>query len=486
MTQHNFTLRPWQKDHVERMKELLADHLALGDTSKCGLGKTVCSSYITAEFNYPALVICPNGLQSKWRKHLETENVKIVDILNYEKLRGSRGKISHPWLEISRNESGKSEFEASAKLKRYINDGVFVIIDECQRVRNSKALQSRAVFAITRAVINSPSRIILISNTPCNIIDNAESMLRLTAIVRAKKMYNYDQTLKRYIYDSFGLDELIYYAYTINSSQTDLLVASHPPTSKSRIQNLIYKLYIKIIKPKLIISMAEPTEMEHKSLFYNRFYKLDPESVELLEKGYSLIKSYKKDGKNISLGMKGIGFVEKAKLNRLVEEINIIIQEKPRTKIIVGMCRKANMYALQGRLKKYNVFVANSDNPKERSEIVKAFQANNDVCQILISSSQVCGTGRDLDDLYGDRPRQIFIMPTYNYIDDYQLSNRACRLATTKSSSIVNYVYCGNSQKYPKERILINKLSKMKVHKETVNITNDIISKHDYIDWYEE
>ena len=60
--------------------------------------------------------------------------------------------------------------------------------------------------------------------------------------------------------------------------------------------------------------------------------------------------------------------------------------------------------------------------------------------RLLVCNIACCNAGIDLDDKDGSRPRVVYVSPTYNTINLYQLCHRFKR-ADTKSSAQVNMVY---------------------------------------------
>lgn len=152
-------LMPFQRDGVRYLlkhkgRALVADEM--------GLGKTVQAlTYLdAAEDALPAVIVCPATLKSNWRREVGkwttlschviegTKQYTLPDrdliIINYELLRGKRGKSWPEWL------------------RKQLGGIRSVVVDEIHRVKTYKAQQSTAV----RRLCNKVPHVIGLSGTP--------------------------------------------------------------------------------------------------------------------------------------------------------------------------------------------------------------------------------------------------------------------------------------------------------------------------------
>ena len=72
---------------------------------------------------------------------------------------------------------------------------------------------------------------------------------------------------------------------------------------------------------------------------------------------------------------------------------------------------------------------------RQRANVIQAFQTD-DMKRLIVSNIKVGGTGIDLHDTVGNRPRFTFIVPTYSISDVHQAGGRAYRQGTMSTSTI--------------------------------------------------
>lgn len=96
---------------------------------------------------------------------------------------------------------------------------------------------------------------------------------------------------------------------------------------------------------------------------------------------------------------------------------------------------------LVDRLEKFNPLVINGDvnSMEERERRIDSFNKSDDhnllICNIRVASSSI-----SLDDQKGNKPRIMFILPTYCLMDSMQAQFRIYR-AQTKSDAEIIYPY---------------------------------------------
>lgn len=462
-----------QQRHADYLLDKIQNNVAIGDTSPCGAGKTFIVMYLAQQLDYPLLVFCPNSVRYKWEELTKEYQIEVLDVVNYDKLSGKKSRNNLPWIE---EEDGK--VLPSPKFLQEIQEGALVVFDEVHFLKNPEAKRTQAAFALTRAIPGTPSRCTVLSNTPFVEVSFALSLLRLMGIIRIQHNLKLSQIHR----DRKMLSQLIGYCGGINQALTDQLRSQYPPQSNSNTKSLVYHLYTKVVKAELVSSAQFSAPIR----IYNRFYQFPPEDRDRMERGYSMIKG-KKDQLISDFGSlsRGITLIEEGKLPTLTRVILARLKETTQTKIIVFLQRVASMIDLKESLKEYSAEIVNGETPTERrKELISLFQTSNTDLRVLITSTRVSGTGLDLDDQEGSFPREVYLLPSYSYIDDYQGVRRVSRL-TTKSIPVVNYLYCRNGDKYENEKVLLNQLRKSSIHQEVVNNEKDMMSAFKHIDWYE-
>ena len=474
-------LDDYQIPHANRIENILKKHIGCLDTSTPGLGKTIVFIHLAKKLGYRPFIVCPKSVVIKWEKELNKYNVEYTEIITYNKLAGKE-KIGckHPWL-VQINKC----YTITEKFKNVLKKKCFLVFDEIQMIKKESSARSQASYSLARSVVGTVSRTIALSNTPIDQKIFAPAILRTLGIIRAEKMYKYDRSRDMYTVKGCGIAQLMGYCRRIDSEMTDLIKIKYPIQNKTNLKELPYILYTKIIKKVLISSMVK--KGKSKITMYKDFFHLSDENVLMLEEGYRMIRGRNKTGNNKVFGnLTGAQLlIETAKLPKMISVVTKKLDEEPSKKYILFVIRKITMNTLKVTFDSYGAVIINSDISSKQKEINKIKFQNDDSIRVLISSTKSCGTGIDLDDKVGNRPRVEYIMPDYRYIDDYQGAYRVCR-QTTKSKSEAHFMYCGNSKLYPQEKVLINQETKSIVHENSVNNKNDIYSKENFVIWYED
>lgn len=164
-------LYPFQKENVEKFKEangrlLIADEM--------GLGKTPSSLAIRQVYNLKkTLVLCKSGLKHQWKKMIEywgntyddlgisELNVQIIENPKDSPLAGFDFYIiSYDLLpNLTENFFKYQKMPNGQKIPLTID---YVIVDECQHIKNPEAQRTRAVVDIVKDVKN----VVFLSGTP--------------------------------------------------------------------------------------------------------------------------------------------------------------------------------------------------------------------------------------------------------------------------------------------------------------------------------
>jgi len=163
VTKLQAALYPYQVEDVQWLQE--RPRCILG--SDMGIGKTLEALALTQKLSLDStLVICPKSLVSEWEMQIERwlgkERLDNFVVLNYEKLR-------KPLL--------------CNKLNEYKWD--LIVFDECHKLKNIKAKQTKGAFNICR----NGSRVILMSGTP--MLAGPQDLFSLLKIVDPQTFTSY-------------------------------------------------------------------------------------------------------------------------------------------------------------------------------------------------------------------------------------------------------------------------------------------------------
>lgn len=471
-----------QELHVRRSYATLKTNYGCGDTSPCGAGKSVTYLKLCQMCKLTPFIVCPNSMKTKWHNESSTYGITPIEIINYERLSGRKNGCSHPW--IVRN---GDKYAASEEFVRVAKKGILLVFDEVQYVKNSNAERSLASFSLIKAVVNHTiSRVCFLSNTPIDMWQFGNSIVKILGVVTRDKMYHLDRVKMRYILKGYGISQLMKHCRKIDSKMVDYIKKKYPIDS-ANVKTLAFRLYSLILKHKMVSSMPEP-KSDYKLRLYNSFYRMDQKSIEDIREGYKLLRGYKlnEDGvsrvRSFGTLSTAQGLIEQGKLRKIKKVIFKRLNDDPNLKIIVYLHRTKSMHELVEYLRRFGALLMNFEvTGPYRDEVINQFQRNNNDHRVLVTSSMVGGVGLDLDDQTGDHPREVYIIPGYKYTSDYQGARRV-RRRYTRSDAKVHFVYCSA---FPSEKVLLNQIKKSKVHKESVSKSKDMLEVSKHIVWYE-
>jgi len=466
-----------QLEHVNRLIKILNHNPGCGDTSPCGAGKTITTLYLAQTLKLKLMVVCPKTLVNKWQKECDTYGIKPSAIISYGLLAGKK-KCNHPWLT-----QNNQKYVVTEKFMNLAQKGVFLVFDEVQYVKNMNSKRAKAAFALVKVLKRTVSRSCFLSNTPIAKKDYSDAIVKIPGIVTREHMWIYDHASMKYNVVGHGLSELMMYCRRFDSKQVDVIKKKYPIDNSNK-KLICFNLYSFILRNVIVSSMPEPNK-KFKLTIYNAFYKMNTKSLNYIETGYKLIKKKIRNKGKSGFGTlaKAITLIEKGKLVKIEELIGERLNRDLNIKIIVYLCRKASMYQMKTDFEAYNPLVMNSDViGKNRDDIITKFQRADNEYRLLITSAGVGGVGLDLDDQIGNFPREVYIVPTYKYIDDYQAARRVMR-RFTRSDAKVYFVY---SSDFPEEKILINQINKSDVHSEVVASSDDVVKTVEYETYYEQ
>ncbi|GAF99677.1 unnamed protein product, partial [marine sediment metagenome] len=122
-----------QKEHFERLVQILGHNFAYLDTSQTGCGKTFTTMKIGKASKLKLFVICPKSVCSVWNIECRKYGVDLVETITYEKLRGTKKQLKVCDGYINRNHN---HFRASDKFTALCGKKILLVFDEVHRVKN--------------------------------------------------------------------------------------------------------------------------------------------------------------------------------------------------------------------------------------------------------------------------------------------------------------------------------------------------------------
>lgn len=456
-TTEKINLTPDQHEHVERLINILKINPFCFDLSIMGAGKTYTTSYLLLQmlFTY-AIVICPASMEGKWAKMKEKYNLKAIkNIISFEGLRSIKGKQPKHGYLFRFDIDGATEFQPTEKFMKMVDKGVLIIIDECQKAKNTSS-QHHAIKALCKPICidNTKSKIIFISGSPVNEEEHVINFLRLTYIIRHRMLKVYHKETRHL--ELFGAQELIDFARDLDKQRVDEFISTYKMKS-SNIERMCYMIFHNIIRDKLTSVMPIP-HIERYSDISDGHFNLPKDDNELLAKSISHLGSavrFNPHTKTVDYGStfsfgaitKSLMAIEASKLGTIARLANESLEKDENSRVVIAVNYIASVTELKRIFNSLGVkffIIQGSVHKEKRTALMDQFQTRECETRLLIANIRAIAEGIDLDDKFGDRPRQVFIIPNYDILLLHQLTARFAR-RDTKSTATVRFVYgkCG-------------------------------------------
>lgn len=477
---------PYQREHFQRVLEILENELGYLDVSAFGSGKTHICLAVAAAFDMGILIVGPKTVLPNWQKNCKLYGVRLYDALTYNSLRGTeKSGIKHELLERNGD-----KFSTTEKFQEYAESGMLIVFDECHNLKNEKSQQLEAAHVLVKeasrlAQMGCNVRVAALSATPADKKENITSLFKILGIVRSEKLYKYDRSKKNY--ESVGLQEAINKCNRYDPDSTFHVICR--PVNKTTSKLICHELYTRVLKKVITSSMPAPPIEAQKDV-KNLFAIMPPEDVERMKAGallFASATSYSQEIGQVNYSAVKWGDVilsrreiDSSKVNTIVRLSRARLDADPNCKVIIYFTFKRDMQQSAKLLKKYNPLIMNGDTIKteERTELMDKFQRNDNKYRVFISNPKVGGLGVELDDKHGNHLRYMFIAPSYMFIDQFQATGRIHR-KETKSKATIRFIY---SREFPWETSLLNSIAeKSKIARDMIdNGNNEIVFPGEY------
>ena len=467
---------PYQKEHFKRVLSILRQEYGYMDVSPFGAGKTHIAFAVAAIFKLSIIVICPKTAIENWRKWSKIYKVNLITSLSYQSLRGMKGsKLNHELLIKQEGPDIDRQYIPTKKFRKYVQNGLLLVFDEVHNVKNDNS-QLQSAHALVKEVVRGirmgfKSRVALLSATPSDKKETVTSILKILGVIISDKLYNYNRSTK--MYEPLGIQEAINKCLTYNQDET--LHITCRPINKTTAKTICHQLYKKVLKYHLTSSMPPPPISAEKDA-KNFYIKMSPENVERLKKGIMLFSSatnYRYEVQEVNMSkanwaniIRSRTEIDSSKIDGICRLVKQNLKSNPQCKVIIYCNYIRDIKEAARQLHEYSPFVMFGETKdKDRQKMISGFQQDNDNHRILISNPKVGGVGIGLDDKVGNRPRTIYILPSYHFTDEYQATGRIHREGT-KSKATIRFIY---SKDFPFETGILNSMAlKSKVARDMV------------------
>lgn len=504
-TQH-VELYETQQEHVQRIDAMFAQFPFALDFSMLGAGKTYTSTYLAMKRGYKhVIVICPVSVIPKWKQMQRTFDVPIRQIMGFQALRSTKfhqpkhGYLhrrdykhtvttQHPHLRhpmFQRTEViDKVDFKITDEYQAMVDEGLLLIIDEMQNIKNISS-QFHAAQALIHAITlkngelsqlwKRPSKgffsflkrepddvpqhefkshVLLLSGSPIDKQPQAVHIFRALGIMTDDRIAQ--MNIQTGVVDWRGMQQIEDFCRAIDPTATSATPRQYgfEPT----LDGYAYRLFQNVFKRHFSSSMPppKPKAVLHKR---NAYYAIDAEGAEICARGLTGLKTATQfDGNNVNFAG-GIGaaagsagralcgvtrslqIIETGKIKLFARVAREHLTKNPMSKVCIAVNFSDTVTDLQTLLADFQpLILTGSCSEIQRGKVMDQFQAHTLERRLLICNQSVASTGIDLDDKHGAFPRLALVSPNYSSIMSYQLGHRFQR-ADTKSDAQVHFVF---------------------------------------------
>ena len=302
----------YQVSHVDRINTILDKYPLMLDLSMLGSGKTYTSSFISMnrkhndvrDFKH-VIVICPANIMSNWQKMKDTYGVPIKHIESYNTIRSTKCvQPKHGLLTrydytttIKEKIVDKVDFKPTPKLLEMIDEGLLLVIDEIQNIKNLNASFGACKTIIEHIIGDSEysntiipktkSRTMLLSGSPIDKPEQVIHLFRLTNIMKSDDLSVYNPA---YMVNEWrGFFDIVQFAGTIGFNQREIQIPAVDTGNVKVFKPIAYTLFQKVIKPEISSAMNPKVKNEEKHIEiikFNALYNIEnDDDFDLLTQG---------------------------------------------------------------------------------------------------------------------------------------------------------------------------------------------------------
>lgn len=479
-------LKEYQIPHQKCLLNKLLRYRVACDKSKTGTGKSYV--FVKTAIDLMAhhgvrrcLVICTSNMVSTHQALFDAAGVPGVKIVPYAITRGYENSDPTHGLLVRQ---GPKDFKVTHEFEQWVQQGLLVIIDETQMVKNMDSRQTRAVFTWNQYIgrYNRYVDYYHLDHLPRSYV----LAVSFTPVDQADQARNFALTMGMVDLPATATSDQIYQAVSGLAISIDQKTANQILNAGNRdITETTYELFVGVIFPAISSSM----EVTSNSMVHNSIvgaFSICPEGRKMVQYGISLIHQkttkkesdltmcpmYVKKDRSGSLGstdsespdefdlkrsladlgidhkvmtgggiMRGNMVIQAAKTRYiLIPEFRKLLRQNPHCKILFFTAYLNCIDMVMDEFREYNpLSITGRRGHDKKEEARQLFQEDNDVHRIICCISSVAAQGISLDDQYGGRNRINFDLPSYNLDRTIQCPGRTDRM-NTKSHSAHIYV----------------------------------------------
>ena len=477
-------LLPYQVKHKNKLVNIFKESPFALDFSMLGAGKTFTSSFIFQNHNEDfkhIISISPVSVKTKWSMVEKEYGFELYRNVSYCELRGIKFKQpKHNLLKrrdyvdlfeqadgapgngigmnAMQREVEKVEYSCTKEYLDKVNEGILLVIDEIQCIKNISNTM-HAAKELIRPIVESfrkggKSRVLLLSGSPIDKKEQALNLFKTLHIMKNDRITAYNPQTGENMWR--GMSEIEAYCRRLDNDMVEVCRAKYKNVAvlDRHLEDYCYELFNRVLKNNLS-SVMLPELNDYKIDKRNAYYWTNnKKDIELLKMGIAKLKSASQfNGMNGTVnfgnnGARAISSIQTAMLQVETAKINLFhriglekLEENPNNKIVIAVNYTDTIKDLMTLFHEYSPLkLDGSMTFNQRGESLRKFQKPDTEYRILICNISVASSGIDLDDKDGNFHRTAFVSPNYSTITLYQLSHRFSR-ADTKSDCQINFVF---------------------------------------------
>jgi len=457
-------LKDYQKKHFERCYEILKYMPFYMDGSTTGRGKTIILLLIAKLLGLSLIIFSPLGVLRKWKDEANKYGVPIARTRNneylchtYDTLRGTKDKknngenrkrlLKHELL-YREETDGKPQFTASTFLYELLQQGVMIIFDETQEVKNASADQTRAAKVLVQFVMNAckdkncRSRMAFLSATLNDKPGQIVNYLKMVGFINSTKLYS---KARNGSVKLEGIDDLYGFGKDLNPDKHEEFKDKVQFIAETKAaEQYVQHYFVEVIKPICMSIIPKTGNLLIEEDLYIALSKADDENYEKALTSLGQAVGYnpmtgetvmKKE--SIAEARRTLEMLELLKMKIIAYLVLYELSHKWFNKetgeeifpkfVICASFKKVWDYWLQvfAKFNPLEISGRTSDERK-RYEFINLFQQDNDNYRIIILNPSV-SSGFDLHCKSGKRPRKMYQIPGFNVMEHMQTSGRIDR-----------------------------------------------------------
>lgn len=444
-------LKPHQIPHFDRVCNILDRNHCYLDLSRPGLGKSIIAAAVARKYGFRLGIISTVTVLTEWEKNRDKYGLDIAFMISYQSLRSIKGKQpKHEYLRRIDNEDGSLTFEPTENFITLAKEGLLLIFDEFQHIKNDNA-QYEACRALTTAclVMGGQTRFGLLSGSPVDKEEHVVNLLRLIGFIQSRDLSTFDR--ERFELKLLGAQELINVCRHYDPEGTEDVLATCPFDRKT-VHLLCFRLYIEVLQSQIASAMPSDDKDHDLKRVRNGYFLMSPQADAAYQSAINELGSAARFNPTLlSVNRRHANFgaittalmhIETSKLEIFERRarMSLLDRSKPgvQRKVIIFVNFVDSILKLAEALKEFNPLVMYGATPKEeRGDIIEKFQRpTSEYCLMIVNTKLGEGTNLDDRESPGIFPRDVYINASYDIIAIHQASDRTRRTGTMSETNI--------------------------------------------------